>query len=356
MAVEEAPQAFVAAPAPVPGYVKPRFLERSWPQEAAVLLVEAPGAVGKSSAAAAIAHELHWPLVLAERAQVGSYSLSGLIQDSLGFHSNYMASIATGTSGIVVDSLDEALFRAGTDNFLAFVDNVQKVAGGSSRSVGQPPSIILFSRSEAAELIKYSFADAHVPLAEVELSFFDKNAAEEFIECYLRQRFDETGRAEYNVFRASPVPFGRMRDRRIKQVAALLTRDESIDVSGNWDQVKDFLGYAPVLTALAESLAVSNPAALKNVTFNARSQTDLISEIVTSVLIREQGKFAKSMQAKLTALSSIDSTEVSFDALYTIEEQCARLLAAVESIGLTHTSPVTLPSEIRSIYDEAAAA
>lgn len=124
--ISEIHRALEATPTPISGYVPPTFEEISWPSAARVILVEAAGAVGKTSAAEALAERTRWPLIRAEKAQVGSYSLSGLIQDSLGFDSSYLQDIALGTAGLVVDSLDEAHLLAGTQNFLAFLENVPK--------------------------------------------------------------------------------------------------------------------------------------------------------------------------------------------------------------------------------------
>lgn len=174
-------EALTASPQSAPGYVPPTLSELEWPSGAAVVLVEAAGAVGKSAAALAIAHRLNWPMVRAEKAQVGSYSLSGLIQDAMGFGDSYIADLARGKAGVVIDSLDEAHFRSGTDNFLAFLDNVWKVSGAGASSSDRQPSIVLMSRSDTAELVRLAFSDAGVPLAQVGLDFFDQDGAQRFI-------------------------------------------------------------------------------------------------------------------------------------------------------------------------------
>ena len=43
--------AFTVEPRMIDGYVPPTFDEEDWPEGATVLLIEAPGAVGKSAAA-----------------------------------------------------------------------------------------------------------------------------------------------------------------------------------------------------------------------------------------------------------------------------------------------------------------
>lgn len=85
-------KALTTTPARLQGFVAPTLDVVDWPDGATVLLVEAAGAVGKTTAAEALAEELNWPLVLAQYARVGSYTLSGLIQDALGFNGSYIDS------------------------------------------------------------------------------------------------------------------------------------------------------------------------------------------------------------------------------------------------------------------------
>lgn len=346
-------QALEPQPAKLPGYVAPTLTEVDWPADATVVLVEAPGAVGKSASALAIASELNWPLVRAERAQVGSYSLSGLIQDATGFGSSFISDVAVGRAGIVIDSLDEAHFRAGTENFLAFLDNVCKVSGSSSVQSERPPSVVLMSRSDTAELVRLAFADQDVPLANATLDFFDQDGAKRFINAYMAQRYAETQRQDYNVPLASPSPFGRLRDRRMKQIARVLLRREEVNIGEEWHNVRDFLGYTPVLIAMAESLAVRNPSAQDD-SLAAGDQSNLLREIITHIAEREQRKFSDHLLPRLQAiLPATEDKTVHASSIYRPDEQCARLMAYVWGDELSTPLPATLPDSLRPAYEEA---
>lgn len=352
LAVEQG-DALDPKPEEVPGYVPPTLTESSWPADATVVLVEAAGAVGKSAAAAAIARRLNWPLVRAEEAQVGSYSLSGLIQDATGFGSGYIADVGIGKSGIVIDSLDEAHFRAGTDNFLAFLDNVWKVSGANGFLNPRQPSVVLLSRSDTAELVRLAFLDANVSLAHIHLDFFDQAGAESFLEAYMAQRFQETKRPEYNLPLASPAPFQRLRDSRMKQIAGVLLRQTDVNVRKSWGAVRDFLGYTPVLIAMAEALAVSNPASEKS-SLTAEDQSNLLREIINHISIREQRKFSEHLQPKLQAgLPAEVDGDVVAATMYGPAEQCARVMAFVSGDEIEMPLPVTLPGAVRPAYEQA---
>lgn len=355
-----APQRALTTEALAPtGYVEPTFDEFDWPDDSAVLLIEAAGAVGKSVAAEALAAELKWPLVRAENAHVGSYSLSGLIQDAFGFGSDYIGRIARGDAGVIVDSLDEAHLRSGTQNFLAFLENVRNVSGSANSAASsrpRMPSIVVLSRSDTADLIRLYFADQGLPLATTRLAFFDRLGSNRFIECYMKARHDETGSPEYNAPLASPGPFGRLRDERFRQVMQILLRRQNVDLGADWAASSDFLGYAPVLIALAESLAVTNPAAERSSLALARSnnENDLLNDIAERILERERQKVCTNLSAKLQALIPVSSSAVlDEENLYSPLEQITRLAEMTLGVPIAAPLPATLPTAVRDVYEQA---
>lgn len=354
----EAPQkALTVEPATIPGFVAPEFEIIDHPEDAGVLLIEAAGAVGKSATAEAMADALQWPLVRAERAQVGSYSLSGLIHDALGYLGTYLQQIASGTAGIIVDSLDEAHFRAGTQNFLAFIENIEKISGRAS-SLPRPISIVLFSRSDTAEFVSLAFETEGIPLAKARLSFFNRDEATKFISSYMKRRFDETGRPDYNAPLASAAPWERLRDDRFLQVMKVVLRNQNVTLRTHWDESADFLGYAPVLIALAESLATTNPSAEKRRLASARADNEaaLLLDIIDLILDRERQKFADQLLPKLQAVqSAADTAEVRKQNLYLPSEQAIRVIAHIQGDNaLLAPPPSDLPASVRPTYESSA--
>lgn len=346
-------EALSVTPSRAEGYVEPSFVEVEWPADAAVLLVEAAGAVGKSAAAAALAEVLHAPLVLAEKAQVGSYTLSGLVQDALGFTSDFVPAVSNGEAVLVVDSLDEAHLKAGTQNFLSFLENVQSISGARTSVGSRRASVIVFSRSDTAELVRLAFAAEELPLAHVRLDFFGEAAASAFIRSYLDLRHKETGRGEYTVHLASPRPYSQLRDARLQQLAQSVARAPVTDLSAQWTKTKDFLGYAPVLIAVAESLAVTNPAREAMQLVGDINPTDLLVSIVERVMAREQQKVAQ-LADQLRARSSVDDAELLIEDLFTPQEQLLRVAGLVLQQDLLVSYPPSLPSSVRQDYEERA--
>jgi hypothetical protein len=348
--VDQGP-AFNTVPAAVEGFVQPSFEVETWPESASVLVVTAPGAVGKSATAAALAQSLSCPLIRAELAQVGSYSLSGLVQDATGF-AGYIADVAQGAAALVVDSLDEALMKVGTQNFIAFLENVFSVAGSSSGA--RQPSVILFSRPDAAEYVQLVAAEQAAAVASVHLDFFDLDGAHQFIRSYMADRFAQTGRPEYNVQLAAPIPFGRLRDTQFQRIAEVIVRDAVPHVAVRWPDVKDFLGYTPVLAALGEALAVPNPQRAAMDLSTSADPSALLMDICESVLEREAGKFRAQMMAPLRAdLPAESAGEVNEQDLYTPLEQILRLIGRIHGLDIAEAPPASLPVELRERYEAA---
>lgn len=345
--------AFEVSPDTIDNFVSPTFETLNWPHSAGVLLIEAPGAVGKTVTAEALAARLGWPLVRAEKAQVGSYSLSGLINDALGFD-DYLSRVRDARAGIIVDSLDEAHLKAGTQNFLAFIQNIVNICG--KRTDPSQASIILMSRTDTGELIQAAFDDVNVPLAHVRLAFFDYQSAVEFIRGHLTSRFNVTRQPEYNVARASPRPFLGLVDERFKQLTQILLGERPAQARDSWAACEEFLGYAPVLTVLAESAACTNPAKeladLKRA--NLASNEQLLLDICTRILRREQDKFSKNFYAKLKAsLPANDSHDITAESLYTPQEQLLRVFSSATDAVIVAPPPADLPEGLRPIYEEA---
>jgi hypothetical protein len=338
--IDDSVKAIDVSPEAPSGYVWPDLREWSGESGARVVLIEAAGAVGKSAAAAALAAELNWPLVDSSKAQVGSYSLSGLVHDALGFESNFLGDVSAGRAGIIVDALDEAHLRA-------FLENVRRLgAGGDAMS-----NIILFSRPDTADLIREFFRGVFTPLSTATIEFLDHVQACQFIGAYMEKMYLRTGDKRYAVAGKHPQAFGDLRDRRFCEVAsALLTKDVPA-VSSCWEQVRAFLGYAPVLLVLGEYLAVSNPSAEQSVQMGHSGPSEILLKIISHLLEREHEKFKKQVVSKLYADVAVAEEWEDSGSVYSPGEQGLRLVARNLHLELIIPPPVNLPLSIRTQYE-----
>lgn len=342
------PPAFLANPHTIEGYVWPNIEMAQNSPGARVLLIEAIGAVGKSAAAAAIADRLNWPVIESARAQVGSYSLTGLLHDALGFDSDFMAEVSRGDSGLVVDSLDEAHLRAGTSNLLAFLENVNSLA---NTKAGSGVSVVMLSRPDTAGIIRMAFEEFGAPLMEVRLEFFDALKAATFINSYLRRQVSNGKSGSYDVVIKHPKAFAELRDHRLKFIAEAMLGHSISNLVNAWTDVRSFLGYAPVLEVLSEALAVANPHKdLAKKPAIAISSRKILLDLVKELLDREQGKFSTQTADSLLARLPAD-VEVKKFAPYDADEQAGRLIAKMIGIDYSGDRPLDIPDAIRADYE-----
>ena len=105
-----------------------------------VVLVSAPGAVGKTMLAERIAVEKHSPMWNLGAVQVGNDFAAGTVAAAFGddLFSTVTTELREGRRVIVFDALDEARLRAGEANFEGFLDGISE---GGAKTRGPPRNI-----------------------------------------------------------------------------------------------------------------------------------------------------------------------------------------------------------------------
>ncbi|GGN18572.1 hypothetical protein GCM10011609_69560 [Lentzea pudingi] len=339
------------SPSEPEGYVWPGLRDVNTADRARVVLIEAAGAVGKTAAATALASALNWPLVDAAKAQVGSYSLSGLIHDALGFESNFLSEVAIGRAGVIVDALDEAHLKAGTTNFYAFLENVRRLADGAAESPS--PNVILFSRPDTAELVRTFFAESGAPLSSVAIAFFDHSQACGFVISYIANQDRLFPDRDYGHALRNMEALNDLRDLRMKEIASALLTAEVDDLKERWLEVQSFLGYAPVLSVLGEYIAVRNPKAEQSVSIGSKlTARNVLLKIVSNLLEREHGKFQVQVNKKLLSMVSPHEEWRDSESAYNPSEQSIRLVSRRLGLALAISLPASLPPSIREPYEK----
>ena len=111
------------------------------PAESNVILVSAPGAVGKSTLAREIAHKTGAMLLdLAQAEPVGANTVVGGLAIT-GLYEPYLQ----GKASLIVDGLDEARMRVTEESFAAFMGDIVRLIGLNRKPV------VLFGRTAAVE-------------------------------------------------------------------------------------------------------------------------------------------------------------------------------------------------------------
>lgn len=310
-----------------PAFVEPtlRVLQGD-PSTARVIVVAAPGAVGKSTLASAISVGSNAVLVdLAKTEPLGGNFFVGGIANAFGPRA--LVDLYEGRIALVVDALDEAQLKAGDEGFSAGLLDLTKI-------ISQPDALpaTILGRAAAAEEAWLILVEANVDCCLLAIEFFDEQQATKF----LQRRLPVLANAR----EATRKAFERHGPNFIE--LAIAVRNRLTSTSGGQD--KRFSGYAPVLDAIC-SYALEeddlNPSArLSELAFEG--PIGLIERLSNDILKREQSKLTK----------QIDDAPTGFDltSLYSPSEQLARL-AAVLFRGAAPTGPHIADPIFRQSYE-----
>jgi hypothetical protein len=316
---------WLSAVSAIPGFVEPNLsVVEGNPEKARLLIIAAPGAVGKSSYASAVAAATNSVLVdLAKTDPLGGNFFTGGLSRAFGLEAPTAA--ARGEIGLVVDALDEAQMRAGPEGFEAGLLDLAEIAKAPTAL-----PIVLLGRGLAAEDAYLLLSTNGFEACLLTVEFFTDEQAAQYLRTKLPLVAKRSDRKVESAFRDHGDRFREL---------AELARTKLIEVAG-CDQTR-FAGYAPVLDAICEFTLESdglNPQ-LKIANLKATNQIELIDDITTSILERERGKLRDQFRERHP-----EATAQALDRLYTLEDQLQ--LVASNLFGLNEPPLPELPKEI----------
>lgn len=287
------------------------------PDESKILLVSAPGAVGKSTLARQLAFETGAMLVdLARTDPVGANTIIGGLA-----RAELYQGFLNGTASLVIDGLDEARIRVTQEGFVAFLKDVADLAADDIRP------IVLFGRTGAIQEAWIALSDFGVKAPVLEIEYYNADQALEFS---LKQT---------QAIRGEDTP--REPDKRaLKLLLERLSSETEADKN-------KFSGYSPVLVAIAKQVADPTESSTNNtqqlISRIERGEENItLKSICDSILQREQGKL-ESLQFKDSNLMNI---------LYSANEQVQRLIHRLFGAADIPRLP-EMSNEDRSIYEQA---
>ena len=269
-----------------------------------IILVSAPGAVGKTTLAKELAFRTGAMLLdLAEAEPVGANTVVGGLAST-----NLYAPFQEGNASLVIDGLDEARMCVTQDAFAAFIKDVKRL------SAPQRKPIVLLGRTGAVEEAWLCFSDFGIKPVVLEIDYYNEEQALEFA---IMQAKQERGY-----------------EHKPDAQAIALFLDDLKDKMPADDRT--FLGYSPVLIAIAKYVAdPSNPDVkntkklISSIKKGEKYDITLLSKISQYILDREQ--------KKLSNLEFDDSTLCK--RLYAPKEQLARLIKKIYGTKLALSLP-----------------
>lgn len=312
-------------------YVEPRYSSIKIVKDAKFVLFSAPGASGKSTLAEFIAYKtrsLYWNLA---RIRLGENSLTGTLWDGLlnSEMETFFQALTNGEALFILDAFDEAEIISGQENIKFLLNDLNKYT-----QAGNNANILLFARTESARFIAKFFEVNHICYNHYEIGFFDEESAKKFV--LLKHK--RVGAISKTIKDCVEEQFVKIKE--------LLNNNDKL--------IESFLGYAPVLEALAKALDDQNNTIklLATLKANPNVTTNIVSTILKDLLTREQEKLNNAFEQWLH--SNYPDFKF-YGKLYSIDEQCVRLLEYIMNGRFEEESffeMPALPSEIESEYVE----
>ncbi|MDF2397861.1 hypothetical protein GWQ44_20120 [Pseudomonas sp. 3MA1] len=295
-----------------------------------IWLVSAPGAVGKSTLATKLCAETGAVyLDLANAATVGGNCITGGL-----VHAGLLPNWVEGRTALVIDALDEARLRVTQPAFEDFLKDVSAAA-----ALGAFP-IVLLGRVgiiEEAWTILNEQTGNELPILNIEL--FEGEESIQFVYARLEKlaKLESLdGGLEYPHLRKSLDNHAKVYQEAIHNIVDGL-RDLSKDDKNN------FVGYAPVLDAIAKVIAAEpNPSKVND---------ELRQVLEGEVLVRLGDEILRRETNKLVDQVSANSPNIP-EGLYSPNEQLERLACRLFKVTPPQP-PASLTPQQSSAYAEA---
>lgn len=341
-------------------FVAPKLAPRrdvDSPTNPKVLVVSAPGAVGKSTLAKELSRATNQPyLDLAEYGPVGQGTVGGLFTGSFGFAGVGQAhvSFTNGQLAFIVDALDEARVKVQESSFEAFVRDIAQSAQASPAV-----SFVLFGRNQIAETTWLILSEAGIDVGFYVIEAFDREQAKQYVDRRVVQISSDAAQR----IRTHPEPFREARDLLLDRLEAAIAGSQPNEVTAA--EARDFVGYAPVLEAVSVLLAgegnlgqlrarLEREARSGAATGESDRPAALLRNVVKRILEREhEAKLVANIKPALQALAQ-QAGWADWARLYTVEEQCERLVAKL--LDIPYQPSLVLPNQLAAQYEQQLAA
>lgn len=318
-------------------YIKPTLRDTFTTKDSKLILFSAPGATGKSALARYVSRSKHALLWDLSKDRIANHSFSGMLVESLGNKefSRFTEGLLNGEAVLVVDALDEAEMISGRTAIETLLSDLRSAVLEASS-----PNVILCARTETAHFVRHFYEQEgnKLDISQYEISFFEETEAIDFV----KRKIDENRRKE-NDLRPVTVATEQCVKTLFDEIKRLLDNDA--------EAIRSFIGYAPVLEALAVFCdEENNTMQLVQRISKANCSAEIFHRIMDHILDREHGKVVNGFKERcIDDYSGFDG----WDEVYTSQEQFIRLINYVlfNEVDLS-VFDNNLPRELQTEYNE----
>jgi hypothetical protein len=260
-----------------------------------------------------------------------------------------------GTLLLVLDALDEAHLRAGLENLEAFVGDIATTIRGPSKT----PSVVMLARVETAVVVQLMLETHGMQPALARLDYFDETAARQFLDVRLSLHWQRLNRPPSHQRNAA------VYRQAVDGVFAFIYACFGASGPDEWgnEQVRRFLGYAPVLEAIADYLAVENLQSILGELGDANVRTAMpdagspegpwgfLLRVIDRMVERERSKVIDMNIKEMLRTTATEAEWDDWDMLYGRDEQVDRVLRRFFRIGLFSDQMPLIPERVRDDYE-----
>lgn len=310
--IQEAPRGARFGDLPSETFV-PAELELDLPWEYAstpnVVLIHAPAAVGKSVLARHLARSTYNPYWDLSAFRMGSAFFSGTVARTYGVPAveSFTHELAAGELTLILDAVDEAAVGSTSTSYFAALDDLAAMINGMSAGVSQA---VLLGREETILATAGRLEEAGIRVGVLSVKYFSEPRAREFV----------------RVLAGKDSPSGRLLPDFDSFLDEFFSRVTRAFATSKWQELKSFLGYAPVLDSVATFYREAENAYATLQDFRAPESHlavwELLSDLIRVILEREQSKFANNFGGESTHKRRFGASA------YTPEHQCRLLLSS----------------------------
>jgi hypothetical protein len=323
-------------------YVEPTYHlgDESQVRNSRYLIVSAPGAVGKSAFGlhlAATKNAMLWDLA---KLRLGTNTFIGSVLQAIGPTNlpAFLASIASGETTLVFDSIDEAELHSGWTGVEDFLKDVIAYTANAL-----PASVVFLARRDTAELLELALSDLAPAedIATARIGFFSREGATQFTLAQISRL-----KGQDFVDRNGVV----LREKAREAFAMPVVGDNGLETAADWRSTEHerFFGYAPVLQTIAKLLAESENPYTLSFKQSRSGYAAIVAEILELILNRERVKFTEAVAQRFASEKDLNLGE-----LYSQADQQSRILGFVNlDEPDAYSLPATLKPQVTVQIDE----
>lgn len=293
-----------------------------------IVLVSAAGATGKTAMCRHLSSKLNIPVFdLGIAREVASNSLTGSLFKEFGTDfSKYLSAVQGGQQSLIIDALDEGLAKSGSNAFFAFIDDVISIA---SSSYGNTIPVIMLGRTQTISNLSDYLDKKGTTYTWLQISAFTRDQADKYIDQKVKPL------EKYSI------AYKELKEYIFNAIGSFVTNQSKV--------ADNFLGYAPVLEAIAAALRQDSnyKGQLEEYKQNNTKGISFILDVIRKIIKREKEEKVNVFIDKFKNDLSVNEYDHAIKNTYGDLDQCKALMECIygETFQMTVSNEARINAE-----------